>query len=475
MPRNPSSLRDHFDPGPAYSKPAATDGPPHVYHFNLCWNGDRIGSFAAQGDELRWEGYSAAKYEKLFTQRAEDGMPYFLVNMHPDNKLFELLEQDDQVTYIAGGLRYLSNLAISRNAPFDQPVITDRLQTDFSRYIEDGTFKGTYTGPFPKDTGEDLQEGLKEYWRNRYVPRFSGAEVKLPATLHEFGVLQPAITTPFTHIIKFPTDSGKEGWGFNEWMCLELSEAAGLRTASHALLPLGQGMPPALLVERFDIHHNPRSVNPNWLLIQDFCTLAGMSPGDRGMGSMEQVAKAMRQYSTNPQADLEDLYRRTVLSVMINDGDMHRKNVAMLFEYSPEKEQYVNVRLSPTYDVTSEIWQYDHEQKQTLSIQGKTTGIKTKTLLAFGQNIGLAPERAQELLTEVCTNVAARAVEIARSMPQEAAQHEACRFTADRITTIAVRNARNFGAATPEWDNVDAPKATYKIIDGQKTFVVLKP
>lgn len=472
MPRNPSRLRDLFETPPAVTKPEGESGQPHIYHFNLCWNGDRIGSFAAHGDELTWEGYSAPRYENLFTKRPEDGMPYFLVNMHPDNKLFELLEQDEQISYIAGGLRYLCNLVISRNAPFDQPVLKDRLQTDFSRYIADGTFSGIYTGPFPKDGGEDLQESLKEYWRNRYVPRFSGAEVKMPATLHEFGVLQPAITTPFTHIIKFPTDTGKEGWGFNEWMCLELSEAAGLRTAQHALLPLGEGKPPALLVERFDIPHSPRGETHNWLLIQDFCTLAEMSPDDRGRGSMEQVAKVLRQHSTNPQTDLEDLYRRTVLAVAINDGDMHRKNIAMLFEYNPEKERYVNVRLSPTYDVTSEIWQYDNEQKQTLSVQGKTSGIKAKTLLGFGKTIGLSEERAQELLTEVTGRIADRAVEIARNMPQEAGQHEACRFTAARIATIAVKNAGLFGAPVPAWENVEAPKATFKMIDGQKKFVI---
>lgn len=472
MPRNPSKLRDHFEAGPAYNKPAEAEGAPHVYHFNLCWHGDRIGSFAAQGDELRWEGYSSHKYEKLFTQRPEDGMPYFLVNMHPDNKLFELLEQDEQITYIAGGLRYLCNLVISRNAPFDLPVMKDRLQTDFDRYVADGTFIGAYTGPFPNDNGEDLQENLKEYWRNRYVPRFSGAEVKLPATLHEFGVLQPAITTPFTHIIKFPTDSGKEGWGFNEWMCLELSEAAGLRTAKHALLSLGKDKPPAVLVERFDIPHNARSEDHNWFLIQDFCTLAELSPDERGRGSMEQVAKVLRQHSTNPQADLEDLYRRTVLSVAINDGDMHRKNIAMLFEYNPQKEQYVNVRLSPTYDVTSEIWQYDSEQKQTLSVQGKTSGIKAKTLIAFGKTIGLSEDRAHELMEDVTSRVAARAVEIARNLPQEAAKYEACRFTANRIATIAVKAAGHFGGSAPAWENVEAPKATFKMVNGQKTFVI---
>lgn len=458
---------------PAFAGPGTVQN----HSLSLCWYGQKIGSFeVVDGDSIKWDGYADPKFANLFTQRESDGMPYFLANMHPDNELYELLEQDDQVTYIMGGLRFLSNLVISKNCPFDHPVQTDQLQTDFPRYVQDGTFNGIYTGPFPIDSGEGLADQLKDYWRNRHVPRFSGAEIKVPATLHEYGVLQPAITTPFTHIIKFPTGSGAEGWGFNEWMSLELSEAAGLKTAQHALLPLGKDNPPAVLVERFDIPGKARNVQHNMFLIQDFCTLAGMGPDDKGLGSMEQVAKVMKQLSTNPQADLEDLFRRAILSVTINDGDMHRKNIAMLFEYNPEEERYVSVRMSPTYDVTSEIWQYDSEQKQTLSLQGKTSGIKAKTMMGFAKAIGLPEDRAQDILTETTTRIAARAVEIARNMPAEAAKHECCQFTAGRIATFAVRNTQMLGGTAPAWDPVEAPKTKMvTTIDGEKILKVLGP
>lgn len=451
----------------------ADPGNGHIHRLNLCWHDQNIGSFTIHDDELKWEGYADPKFENLFNKRESDGMPYFLVNMHPDNKLYELLDQDDQVSYITAGLRFLSNIVMSKNCPYDHPVKMDRLETDFRRHIENGTFSGTYTGPFPVDTDEDLAEQLKDYWRNRHVPRFSGAEIKLPATLHEYGVLQPAITTPFTHIIKFPNGSGQEGWGFNEWMSLELSEAAGLKTAPHALLPLGKDKPPAVLVERFDIPATPATVDHNYFLIQDFCTLAGMEPDDKGRGSLEQVAKVMRQVSTNPEADIEDLFRRAILSVTINDGDMHRKNIAMLFEYNPAEERYVSVRMSPTYDVTSEIWQSDLEQKQTLTIQGKTAGIRPKVLLGFAKTIGMTEERAQEILTMTTEQIAARAVEIARNMPEEAKKHDCCKFTANRIATIAVKNAALLGAPIPQWDSVEAPKTKIVTIDGQKHLKIL--
>lgn len=123
--------------------------------------------------------------------------------------------------------------------------------------------------------------------------------------------------------------------------------------------------------------------------------------------------------------------------------------------------------------MTSEIWQNDCDRKQVLPIGGKKSGLKACQLVAFGvKSAGLTEDRAKDILQEVATSVAARAVEIANAMPAAAARHECCVLNAQRIATIAVENARNLGAPTPEWESVKAPKTALTCVDGQRTMVL---
>lgn len=448
--------------------------------ITVCWYRQIIGTMSATEEGLRWNGFDTPEMEKFFGEilptREEDSMPQFLVNLLPDNTVFEKLGINDQEEYLKSGLRFPSNTIVSTNAPFDLTFNNDYLTAHLEDFTDEtGVFTGAYQGKPPKSLEENaLAEELSSIWKNRYVPRYSGKEMKIPVTLQEQGELQKAISTPFTHFLKLPNEGLKEGWGFNEWMCMQLCKATGLPTAKHALIQIDENMPPAYLVERFDINHESRRGVVRRIL-QDFCTLAGMRPlndlqatNKEGMaaGTIEQISKTIRQFSTDPQKDVENLFQRSLVSIAVGDSDMHRKNISMLFRYDVGKGKEISANMSPAYDITSEIYEEEAKLTTVLAMGGKRNKFSRKSLVSTAKNMGLTEERANEIIDNTFTTIAERAVEIARNMPDIAKDNYACKYTAGRIATIAVNRAQTMGCPTPEWEPVERIKLKTNVIEG---------
>ena len=140
---------------------------------------------------------------------------------------------------------------------------------------------------------------------------------------------RPAWALPFTHILKPAGTGGFEALPLIEWLGLSLARAIGLPVPEAALVRMPDGMPPALLVERFDIRdarRRPATGSP-WR------TCARCSTSSRTTkytGTIERVARAIRALSSAPDDDLLILLRRVLFAWLIADGDMHLKNMALL-------------------------------------------------------------------------------------------------------------------------------------------------
>ncbi|MGB1076962.1 MAG: HipA domain-containing protein [Bdellovibrionales bacterium] len=417
---------------------------------------------------------SDPKYENLFVCRESDGAPQFLVNLHPDNAVFDIIGHGKQSIFISSGLRYLTNLSIYSdiNDMIEGPplrVHPDLLYGEIADFRKDHEFVGNLEMTKGIETihAGSLTEQVSEYWQNKCQSRFSGAEIKLPARLGLDGLLTvPNGPAEFTHFIKFPTESGQEGWAVNEWMCLELSRSIGLETADTALLKFNESLPPALIVERFDIPKYD-TMERTQLLLQDFCTLAGIDSHDptggkaiRGTGTMEDVGATLKQISTDFEADAVSLFKRTALSWAVGDSDMHRKNFSMLFEYEKGEEGFKSGRMSPTYDVTSEIWTDERNGEHTMCIQfgGKRKNFKEDTFMKLADSLSIERPVAQTLLKETLETLAQESVNIARNLPPIAENSEAGKFNAHRIATIVCHNVKRMGFEIPDWEPVRIPK-----------------
>ncbi|WP_335339094.1 HipA domain-containing protein [Sphingobium sp. MI1205] len=119
-----------------------------------------------------------------------------------------------------------------------------------------------------------------------------------------------------------------------EWLCLELGRAAGFATPNIVLTPMPDGMSPALIVERFDIRHG--ADDQRRLALEDFCSVLDLPALAKYQGIIERIARGLRPLSTDPAADLDTLFRRAMFAWLIADGDMHRKNLALLKIAAPD-------------------------------------------------------------------------------------------------------------------------------------------
>ena len=92
------------------------------------------------------------------------------------------------------------------------------------------------------------------------------------------GGLVPATNRPFTHILKPAGTSGFERMPVVEWLCLELGRLVGFATPDAALIRMPDEMPPALLVERFDIREDEKDMRR--MALEDFCSILEVPADD---------------------------------------------------------------------------------------------------------------------------------------------------------------------------------------------------
>ena len=106
---------------------------------------------------------------------------------------------------------------------------------------------------------------------------------------------------------------------------MALGRAAGFAAPAQALVAMPDNMPPALLVERFDIRESAgrQAACWRWRIAAPSSICRRSAKYD---GTMERVARAVRQLSTAPEEDVLTIVKRALFAWLIADGDMHLKN-----------------------------------------------------------------------------------------------------------------------------------------------------
>jgi serine/threonine-protein kinase HipA len=340
-----------------------------AFDLIVAWHGVPIGNLVHDGVEWRWTP-APDSGPPVVRQPTPGKLPPFIVSLLPEGWLEAVLKDRDERAKLRSGRRYMSNIAIVARESELAALPPELLLTRLDRYAAKGVFTGAYAGPGRGDIEANFAENLAKIYERADTPRLSGIQIKAPMYLDTDGTLSPSTGKPFTHILKPAGTSGFESLPVIEWTALELGRAAGFSVPQAALVAMPDGMPPALLVERFDIRESVE--DKRLIALEDFCSVLDLPTEAKYDGTMERVAKAVRQLSTAAEEDVLIVLRRALFAWLIADGDMHLKNLALLKIAEPGDEQFRSVRMAPLYDaVTTRVFPRLQRDRMALKLNGR--------------------------------------------------------------------------------------------------------
>jgi serine/threonine-protein kinase HipA len=215
----------------------------------------------------------------------------------------------------------------------------------------------------------------------------------------------PSEGRPFTHILKPAGTGGFDMLPVIEWQALTLGAAVGFEAPAIALVAMPDGMPPALLVERFDIRRGDNDTR--FLALEDFASVLGVPTAAKYDGTIERVARAVRPLSTDPDADLLLILKRALFAWLIADGDMHLKNLALLKIAEPGSDTFASVRVAPLYDaVTTRVFPRLARDRMALKLNGKDDRLRRADFKALAATAGLRALDADAAIDELVSALA---------------------------------------------------------------------
>ena len=420
-------------------QPAAAKVPPNkaALHLLVAWHDQLLGHLTHDGFEWRWKPRKRAALA-LIRESAPGKLPPFIESLLPEGWLAQILREGDQRGALRGGRRFMSNVSIAPSRAELAALPEDILSTPLEAFSEAGRFTGRYLGPERGPLEETFERNLAKLYSQPGTPRLSGVQIKAPMSLLADGTLLPAHDRAFTHVLKPAGTAGFETLPVVEWFCLEFGRAGGFEVPSAAWIEMPDGMPPALLVERFDIRRGPK--DRRLLALEDFCSILNLPASAKYDSTIERVAKGLRPLSTDPAADLCILFRRAAFAWLIADGDMHLKNVALLRTADAEARAFASVRLAPLYDaVTTRVFAGLAGDRMALTLNGKDDRLRLRDFLTMARTIGLPGDEAEAALADLVARLSRRAA--TPELPTFAQQSEAATTIQDQISRIVVERS----------------------------------
>lgn len=206
-----------------------------------------------------------------------------------------------------------------------------------------------------------------------------------------------------THIVKSFDAREYPELAANEHYCMRAASHAGIEIAKNEL----SRNRTVLVVERFD-----RRSDGTYLGLEDFCVLSGLRAHGRYEGSYELLAKRVGDFVSPAylRESLEGFFSILALSCVVENGDAHLKNFAVLYD---DAEQAV--RLAPAYDIVSTT-PYQPKDVLALTLGGSKAFPDRKALVKFGQlACGLSAPRSRERIDRAIAGAHSSLDELSRA------------------------------------------------------------
>lgn len=157
----------------------------------------------------------------------------------------------------------------------------------------------------------------------------------------------------------------------NEHLTMSLANVFGIETVPFSFIRLKSGEL-AYLTKRID--RTPKGK----LAMEDFCQLSERLTEYKYRGSVEQIAKIIRRFSSNPGLDLANFLELVLFAFITGNADMHLKNYSLITTAEGV------VRLAPAYDLVSTVLAFPSDiEESALHINGKKNKLKISDFSRF--------------------------------------------------------------------------------------------
>ena len=191
-------------------------------------------------------------------------------------------------------------------------------------------------------------------------------------------------------IAKFPRPDDTRDIAAGEILALSLAKQAGITVAEHQLVAVGGQA--VSVITRFDRDGAHR------LPFLSASSLLALPQGEPGAYTI--LADGIRQFGHHPTADLHELWRRLLFSLLASNYDDHLRNHGFLMR---EPGRWA---LSPAYDLNP-VPEIDRTQTPKTAITEDQDPPSIAAALQVAPRFALQPPAAQTILREVLTAVSA--------------------------------------------------------------------
>ena len=179
-----------------------------------------------------------------------------------------------------------------------------------------------------------------------------------------------------------------------EHFCMLLARKCKIATADFALIPLKSGEL-AYITRRMDRSEDGA------LHMEDFCQILNKMTEQKYNGSMEQIGKAIREYSDVAGLDLIRFFELVLFCFLTGNSDMHLKNFSLIRHPDGHYE------LAPAYDlVPVKIIMPEDKEELALTLNGKKSNLKRIDFEQFGATLKLSETQVRNAVLHLTEAVA---------------------------------------------------------------------
>lgn len=224
----------------------------------------------------------------------------------------------------------------------------------------------------------------------------AGAQDKLPVYFDGGEIFVPLDGTPSTHILKFAS-AHYSHLPENETFITLLAKEIALHVADVRLYR--SGTTTSSLITRYDRYWE----SGKWFRLhqEDFCQALGINAPRKyekeGGPSLKQCVEIIRQHSSFPLIDLQQILRWFLFNLLVGNADGHGKNISLLHNRDG------TTSLAPFYDLVSTRTYKNLARQMAMQIGGVWDPdlVGPKQLEAVGADLSFRPklviEQAREL------------------------------------------------------------------------------